>query len=68
MLKKRGHFGLKTLFTGRVVNQTIALTGILMIDNNALVSTLAYVKQKIHSTGASQGSGHFPKEEYGCVP
>jgi len=39
-----------------------------MIDNNALVSTLAYVKQKIHSTGASQGAGHFPKEQYGYVP
>jgi len=39
-----------------------------MIDNSALVSTLAYVKQKIHSTSASQGAGHFPKEQYGHVP
>jgi len=33
-----------------------------MINNKVLVSTLAYVKQKIHGIGASNGAGHFPKE------
>jgi len=37
------------------------------IINQALVSTLTYVKQKIHGIGASKGAGHFPEEQYVCV-
>jgi len=33
-----------------------------MINNKALVSTLAYVKQKMHGIGVSKGAGHFSKE------
>jgi len=33
-----------------------------MINNKALVSMLAYVKQKIYGIGVSKGAGHFPKE------
>jgi hypothetical protein len=35
-----------------------------MINNNALVSMLVYMKQKIHGIGASQEAGHFPEEQY----
>jgi len=38
-----------------------------MIDKKTLVSTLAYVKQKIHGLVASKGAGHFPKEYSVCV-
>jgi hypothetical protein len=37
------------------------------INNQALVRTLTYVKQKIHGIGAAKGTGHFPKEEFVCV-
>ena len=33
-----------------------------VINNKALVSMLAYVKQKIYGIGVSKGAGHFPKE------
>jgi len=33
-----------------------------MINNKALVSMLAYVKQKIYGIGVSKGAGHDPKE------
>jgi hypothetical protein len=39
-----------------------------MINNTALVLMLAYVKQKIHGVDASTGAGHFPKEQFVCVP
>jgi hypothetical protein len=38
-----------------------------MINNKALVLTIAYVKQKIHGTGANKGAGHFPKQQYVCI-
>jgi hypothetical protein len=38
-----------------------------MINNKALLLTLAYVKQKTHDgIGASKGAGHFPSEHV-CV-
>jgi len=37
------------------------------INNTAVVSMLAYVKQKIHGIGASKRAGHFPKEQYVCI-
>jgi hypothetical protein len=38
-----------------------------MINNKALVPTLACVKQRIHGIGASKEAGNFPKEQYVCV-
>jgi hypothetical protein len=39
----------------------------IRLTKNPLVSTLAYVKQKIHGLVASKGAGLFPKEYYVCV-
>ena len=38
-----------------------------MINNKTLVSTLAFVRLRIHGIGASKGAGHFSKEQYVCV-
>ena len=37
------------------------------INNKTIVSTLAYVKQKMHGTGANRGAGHFLSKTQVCV-